>query len=95
MHHFLDKNFVYVDSNQNSLDDFLDELKELLQCPIILDIFTNPVMTPSGNTIEESVMSTLIKNKDPDPFSKTGFCKKLIPNMLIKNIIELYNKYAG
>ena len=51
-------------------------------------------MTPSGNTIEESVMSTLIKNKDPDPFSKTGFCKELIPNLLIKNIIELYYKYA-
>jgi len=40
----------------------LDELKELLECPILLSQMTNPAITPSGHTVEGAVIDEWIGN---------------------------------
>ena len=85
---------IQKDPNRKKFDEFLACLKEHLQCPIILETFKNPVMTPSGNTVEGSVMKTLVQNKAFDPFTRNGVCKELIPNLLVRQISELVAKFS-
>ena len=82
------------DPNGKKLDKLLTSLEEHLQCPILLETFQNPVLTPSGNTVEGSVMKTLVQNKALDPFTRNGVCKELIPNLLVRQISELVAKFS-
>ena len=86
---------IQKDSNGEKLDEFLACLNEHLQCPIVLETFKNPVLTPSGNTVEGSVMKTLVQNKALDPFTRNGVCKQIIPNLLVRQISELYVKFSS
>ena len=86
---------IFQRSNKTKkFDELLASLKEHLQCPIILETFKNPVLTPSGNTVESSVMENLIKNRKLDPFSRKGTCKEIFPNLLVRQISELYAKFS-
>ena len=48
---------------------FFNELKELLQCPVTLETFKEPFVSPSGNTIEKKVMKNLIRTRSLDPLT--------------------------
>ena len=88
------KIIVHKSNRIKKFDELLASLKEHLQCPIVLETFKNPVLTPSGNTVESSVMRNLIKNRKLDPFSRKGTCKEIIPNLLVRQISELYAKFS-
>ena len=46
------------------------KLKNLLECPITLEVITDPLVLPSGITIDESAMQELVKGNRKHPFSK-------------------------
>ena len=75
------------------INEFFEKLKLLLQCPITLQQYTDPVLSPSGNTIEKSVMENLINTQSTDPFTRIGVWETITPNLVVTQILELYEKY--
>ena len=71
----------------------LKKLEELLQCPINLELMVEPVLTPSGNTLDKQAMEPLISRKKRDPFTRQGFCKVIKPNYLVKQILEIFHEF--
>ena len=83
-------------SSINSEDKFtklMKELKELLTCPITTELMKNPMLTPSGNTVEDKSMIRLIIDGKTDPFTRQGVCKELKSNYLVKQILEVIKKH--
>lgn len=64
--------------------------------PISFNIFTDPVISPSGQTYERSwILEHLRKNKT-DPFSRKAMTEKdLIPNLAVRQAAEDFIKTYG
>jgi uncharacterized protein YktA (UPF0223 family) len=77
----------------SDLWSFKTEIKELLECPISLDMIKRPVFTPSGYTVDQSVMENMVKNKQIDPFTRKGRCCKFVQNHLAKQVIDILRKF--
>ena len=56
---------------QDLLKMTLKKMEGLLQCPINMEKIKNPVVLPSGITVDKEVMDRLIDKKHPDPFDRT------------------------
>ena len=69
--------------------DLIYQLKELFECPLSLDRLVDPVILPSGKTINESCFNQLVDSRDP--FNKEVIVKHKIHNRFaneVKEIIE-------
>jgi len=67
----------------------ISSIKDLMVCPISLQIFDNPVITPSGCTINASIMKELISKDKNDPFDKTKKCTDLVVNRFVSDVKEI------
>lgn len=76
----------------SSKSSLYSQLSDLLVCPISLEMLKDPVIAPSGNTMERDMMQGLIDRGENDPFTRKGRCAHIIPNYLVKQIIELVNQ---
>jgi seryl-tRNA synthetase len=56
----------------SSLRSFKTKIRDLLECPISLEMLKEPVFTPSGYTIEKSEMYKMIERNMTDPFTRRG-----------------------
>jgi hypothetical protein len=65
-----------------------------LICPLTFDKFTHPVVLPSGRTIEKAFMKVLISQRKRDPFDRRKKCIKMVPNILVKNMLEVLGEVA-
>lgn len=75
-------------------DNLLYKIGEILTCPITLERFKNPVLTPSGNTIDEEMMDSLIQRNSLDPFTRLQRCRKITPNYLVKQLMEVHTTFS-
>ncbi|KAL6214260.1 hypothetical protein ACLB2K_013698 [Fragaria x ananassa] len=77
--------------------DTASEVPDYLCCKITLDIFRDPVITPSGVTYERSViLNHLEKVGKFDPITREPVDpSQLIPNFAIKEAVEAYLKEHG
>ncbi|GFZ20080.1 carboxyl terminus of HSC70-interacting protein [Actinidia rufa] len=101
MEGFLDE---AIDSNSTQLEalgqvfekaaeaDMPTELPDYLCCKITLDIFRDPVITPSGITYERAViLNHLEKVGKFDPVTREPLNQsQLIPNLAIKEAVQAY-----
>lgn len=63
----------------------LDDVEDLINCPVSHEIMFDPVFLPSGNTVEKEEVTKHGK----DPFSREPLdASKLVINRLIKKMIE-------
>ena len=65
------------------------QLKDFLECPLSFDYLKNPIILPSGLTIDESYFDRLIDSKDP--YNKQLIVKQKIHNRFaiqVKEIVE-------
>ncbi|XP_020595931.1 E3 ubiquitin-protein ligase CHIP-like isoform X2 [Phalaenopsis equestris] len=78
-------------------DDTPREVPDYLCCNITLDIFQDPVITPSGVTYEKAVLlEHLEKVGKFDPITREPLDKdKLIPNLAIKGAARAFLKKHG
>ena len=83
-----------ISSGGNIMNNELlvDKLKEMLICPLSGEWFTNPVVLPSGVTVEESTYDNLAKENRRDPFNPSLYLSDKIKNRLIINLIEVVKK---
>ena len=65
--------------------------EEHLICPITLDIMNDPVICEDGYTFEKKAILQVTDNKSPLTRQQINL-NKLIPNRIVKNIIDEYNK---
>lgn len=63
-------------------------MEGLLQCPINMEKIKNPVVLPSGITVDKEVMDRLIDKKHPDPFDRTKKWYKILVNRFVYDFIE-------
>ncbi|EER32222.1 predicted protein [Candida tropicalis MYA-3404] len=75
------------------LDDD-EEAPEYLLDPISFELFTDPVITPSGITYEKSHLLDHLKNRGKfDPITRQELTEdQLYPNLIMKDTIEAYRK---
>ncbi|KAI7743945.1 hypothetical protein M8C21_008519, partial [Ambrosia artemisiifolia] len=73
-------------------DDKPTDVPDYLCCKITLDIFRDPVITPSGLTYERAViLDHLEKVGEFDPLTRESFHpSQLVPNLAIKEAVEAY-----
>lgn len=83
--------------NKAAEDDTPTDVPDYLCCKITLDIFRDPVITPSGLTYERAViLDHLEKVGKFDPITReTLFPSQLIPNLAIKEAVEAYLEKHG
>lgn len=66
-----------------------DNYPQRFYCPITVDIMTDPVITPSGNTYERSAITNWLQQHQTEPLTrKIIFPHQLIPNRALKEEIE-------
>ena len=73
---------------QDLLKMTLKKMEGLLQCPINMEKIKNPVVLPSGITVDKEVMDRLIDKKHPDPFDRTKKWYKILVNRFVYDFIE-------
>ncbi|CAN0899144.1 E3 ubiquitin-protein ligase CHIP [Linum grandiflorum] len=83
--------------NKAAEDDIPTEIPDYLCCKISLDIFHDPVITPSGLTYEKAViLDHLQKVGRFDPITRVQLePSQLIPNLAIKEAIQSYLQKHG
>ena len=73
--------------------DLISQLKILYECPLSLDRLKNPIILPSGFTINEDYFDKLIDSKDP--YNKEFIVKHKVHNRFaneVKEIVEASEK---
>ncbi|XP_050208529.1 E3 ubiquitin-protein ligase CHIP [Mercurialis annua] len=78
--------------NKAAEDDIPAEVPDYLCCKITLDIFRDPVITPSGISYERAViLEHLRKVGNFDPVTREPLApSQLIPNLAIKEAVQAY-----
>ena len=76
------------------LSKFISEIEQVYECPIKHDKIIDPVLTPNGVTYENFAITKYVKTSKLDPLTKAKLTpSKLIPNLAIKKLITLVNRY--
>ena len=76
-------------------------VQEILEDKVSLEIMTDPVINSQGQTYNRSTMETIIEQarrhgKSPkDPITKQMIGSELIPNMVVRSLIQTYYPQAG
>lgn len=78
---------------EENISTLVHKVDKELECPILLAPMQTPTITPSGNTVDESIMDDLISSKKADPFDSKSLCDKKIINRLAINIRNIINEY--
>ena len=68
----------------------MEELEDLLNCPILLIPIQKPVILPSGHTVEEVVMQNFIEKRSFDTYDNSKMCENLVHNRFFSSLKELY-----
>ncbi|KAE9603392.1 hypothetical protein Lal_00008313 [Lupinus albus] len=78
--------------NKAAEDDIPTEIPDYLCCKITLDIFHDPVITPSGHTYERAVILEHLKKVGKfDPFTRQPLQPwQLVPNLAIKEAVQAF-----
>ena len=70
----------------------LEKFENMLKWPISLDTLEEPMILPSGNTVNKSVMETLIQNYKTDPYDREKRCTQLVSNRFASETAEIINE---
>ena len=69
------------------------EIIKTFYCPITYEIMIDPVITSDGFTYERSAIHRWFRDHDTNPMTNTVlFNKMLIPNRILKSMIERFKK---
>eukprot|EP00005_Dracoamoeba_jomungandri_P002437 CAMPEP_0174253550 /NCGR_PEP_ID=MMETSP0439-20130205/2918_1 /TAXON_ID=0 /ORGANISM="Stereomyxa ramosa, Strain Chinc5" /LENGTH=248 /DNA_ID=CAMNT_0015334633 /DNA_START=75 /DNA_END=821 /DNA_ORIENTATION=- len=70
-----------------------DQEDGLLVCPISLELMTDPVLAEDGHTYDRASIEQWFTTHNTSPLTNLKLTSKvLIPNMLVRNLIELRQK---
>mmetsp|Transcript_31542 Transcript_31542/g.36018 ORF Transcript_31542/g.36018 Transcript_31542/m.36018 type:complete len:158 (+) Transcript_31542:261-734(+) len=70
---------------------FADEVRDLVECPLSLEVMRSPVVLPSGITIEEAEFDRLKEKGMNDPYDNKLKVKDKISNCTVKKLVDLFN----
>ena len=86
---------------EDILNTIPENVQEILEDKVSLEIMTDPVINSQGQTYNRSTMIRLIEQaridgKLPkDPITKQIIGSELIPNMVVRSLIQMYHPQAG
>jgi len=77
--------------------DLPTEIPEHLCCKITMDIFRDPVITPSGVTYERAILYEHLRKVGKfDPLTRaTLYLNQVVPNLALKEAVQAYLKEHG
>lgn len=79
---------------EKSIQGFVNDLNESLNCPIKFDKIDDPVVTPGGVTYDRLWIEQYLKKNKIDPVTKQKLnIKNLMPNYTVKNLLEKLKKF--
>ncbi len=61
-------------------------------CPLTLEPFRDPVITPAGHSYERTALLDHLGRSDTDPIARTVRVRQqdLIPNLNLRNAVQAY-----
>lgn len=75
------------------MDEFIDDILEILSCPISGQIINKPLLMSDGITYEENCIQTWLKSKDTSPVTREIIEDfEGIEPLMLKNILALIQK---
>lgn len=86
---------------EDILSTIPENVQEILEDKVSLEIMTDPVINSQGQTYNRSTMERIIAQarsdgKSPkDPITKQMIGSELIPNMVVRSLIQTYYPQAG
>ena len=87
---------LIIDQNKYeeiALEFAKERISECLKCPLTKKIFTNPYITPEGQTFEKNeIMKTFLESKKNPITNKKINSQELIENKLVLDICKILNE---
>jgi peptidyl-tRNA hydrolase len=71
-----------------NLSQITSKLFEATECPISFELMKDPVLTPSGHTVDRKAMEELIYRGFRDPFTREGVWTSIIQNYALTEITK-------
>ncbi|GBF89593.1 hypothetical protein Rsub_02311 [Raphidocelis subcapitata] len=73
----------------------IDNLSELLCCPITAEPFTDPVLASDGQTYERAAIESWLQKSSTSPLTNQPLAGALMPNTLVKALVEEMGALLG
>ena len=86
---------------EDILNTIPENVQEILEDKVSLEIMTDPVINSQGQTYNRSTMERIIAQaridgiSPKDPITKQIIGSELIPNMVVRSLIQMYHPQAG
>lgn len=89
-----DNDPLWVAQKIGVLQEQVEKLEGLLTDPITMSLMSDPVLLPSGNTVDASTVEQLYSSgNNKDPFSRAILEYPLKRNILLQRLIGIYNTF--
>lgn len=72
-----------------------DLLGRSLSCPITLELFVDPVVISSGQTVERRAIERRLATSDKCPVTRATITRHLVPNWLVRSMVDDFKKAYG
>jgi hypothetical protein len=69
-------------------EGFMDEIDDIITCPITMVVMREPVVADDGHTYERSAITEWVRRKGTSPLTRERMSSHFVPNMAIRKMIE-------
>ena len=78
----------FIEEQRKRYEGFMDEVTDILKCPITMVVMREPVVADDGHTYERSAIAEWVKRKGTSPLTRERMSSHFVPNMAVRKMIE-------
>ena len=78
----------FIGEQRKRYEGFMDEVTDILKCPITLVVMEDPVVADDGHLYERSAIAEWVNMKGTSPLTRERMSSHFVPNMAIRKMIE-------
>jgi hypothetical protein len=78
----------FIEEQRKRYEGVMDEITDIVTCPITMVVMEEPVVADDGHTYERSAIAEWVKKKGTSPLTRERMSSHFVPNMSIRKMIE-------